>query len=246
MSDLLGCVGCEKLKFSTRIVITLVDSVLILTNIARGFAARTTPLTVTPLVGEKSTGVSSLSNIVEISGESKISCHAVDRLIRIKLSMSSNSGSELSILKSFTVGFDVELFVSDRSVKWEFSLVVGSSSNSIKKREEDPHINSSIFGFQLVSSVSRLLSNGRVSIVSNNEGLPLTRFGGLTITINLDFIFGLIPVDSRRGGSTVSVDLKLTSKLFGDLFNDLFIGCISCTISISFTSVREGELEGKL
>jgi hypothetical protein len=81
------------------------------------------------------------------------------------------------------------------------------------------------------------LTNGCIALIGNKEGLPLTRFRGLRITINLGFKFGLVPVFCRGSCRFPSLDLKLTSKLFSNLGNNI----ISCSSLITececFTSV---------
>jgi hypothetical protein len=71
---------------------------------------------------------------------------------------------------------------------------------------------------------SSFLTKRWESIFSNNERLPLTRFGGLSVTINISSEFGLIPKNSRAGSRSESVNLKFTRKSLGDGVNDVFGG----------------------
>jgi hypothetical protein len=90
------------------------------------------------------------------------------------------------------------------------------------------------------------LSEGTESGLVSDEGLPLTRFGGLTVTVDLASERRLVPVDGRRSISGVSVELELTGESLGDKLNDTSSSSVFLTVREFLTEVAERELEGKL
>jgi hypothetical protein len=90
------------------------------------------------------------------------------------------------------------------------------------------------------------LSEGTESGLVSDEGLPLTRFGGLSVTVDLGSERRLVPVDGRRSISGVSVELELTGESLGDKLNDTSSSSVFLTVLEFLTEVAERELEGKL
>jgi hypothetical protein len=92
-----------------------------------------------------------------------------------------------------TVTGEVELLIGNISIEWEFSAVVGSGSYSIDHRVEDPHFNSSVSFTLVVVCEGTFLSKRWKTTLDTNERLPLTRFGGLSVTIDVGGESSLIP-----------------------------------------------------
>jgi hypothetical protein len=153
MSNLLFRVDSKELKLCS-VFITLVDVTDNCTNSSSGFAAFTTPFSVTPLEGEESTGGSKFSFTRKLSVEFEVS-HTVDRSISSILTFGGNCGSKCSsILETNTVSFDEKLLIGQTGIEWKLSAVIFSNTDGIDPRVEDPHANFSIFSFKLVSSSS--------------------------------------------------------------------------------------------
>lgn len=74
----------------------------------------------------------------------------------------------------------------------------------------------------------------------------MTRFGGLTVTVDLGSEHRLVPVHVRSSISFVSVELELTGESLGDKLDDSSSGSVFFTVLEFLTEVAERELEGKL
>jgi hypothetical protein len=210
--DLSERVGGEKWKSSTLSVeITFLG--VTVTTVSR-FTASTTPFSGDNFEGDDTSSLglftSKSDNITSFKTELSVlteTIETVSSIFAMSLKCSSESSSRL---ESDTISSDKEIFISKGRIKWEFSLRSGSGTSLIQRRDKKPDFSIFTSSFLSVVRSGRFLSERWESIFGDNERLPLTRFGGSSVTINLSGEFGLIPKNSRAGSRSESVDLKFT------------------------------------
>jgi hypothetical protein len=115
-----------------------------------------------------------LSNISIISSETELGIltKTVQRVLGYKLCVGSDSSSKGNTrsLESRTITSDEEILIGNGSIKWEFSLAVGSSTGFIDGGDNDPNLDITSSITSLVIGGSYLLSEGWESGLVTDEG----------------------------------------------------------------------------